>query len=361
MALLDSPLNWNDQTLEKLWSTLIVAYSSELKAKDLADMVGLTPGTFPIGSNMREIWKGLVEVLAAQGRLRALIERARDDPVVTQFRVVFTDALILHDNPIDRAVNEQLFMDDTVLLVDRTPLRERLKQLEPDVKPMKVLLVRGESKSGKSHGQYLFDHVARQRGAQSVYLDGAIAPTVDHVIAHLFTALGASGEIPPRRTTDNAYYLTVCNKLKEVSMNKNRPLWIAMDDLGVDADDVPLVDAEIKSFFDQFVLMTRSPDFRPWFRLMLINYPDKPVPTQWKRENWIEDRTSRADVNQDSVFTFLKGWLTARSLVMIDADVERHSQEVIAQGDAAADETTRLQIIHDALLAKLENIIRPTP
>ena len=90
-------------------------------------------------------------------------------------------------------------------------------------------------------------------------------------------------------------------------------LWIAIDDLGVDEDDMPLLDAKIKEFCDQFALLMMNPAFRKWFRLMLIHYPDGDVPIKWSHESWKEDSPKISDIQEEDVMDFLRWWREARA------------------------------------------------
>src|SRR4029453_18001670 len=105
---------------------------------------------------------------------------------------------------------------DNVLVLDREDLRDRLEEMVPDTSPVKVLLVRGGSKSGKSHGRYIFEQFAAEQGSTAVYLYAEIAATVTDLIDQLFGALQATDQIPPAFTTDEAWYRKACVKLMEV-------------------------------------------------------------------------------------------------------------------------------------------------
>jgi hypothetical protein len=144
-------------------------------------------------------------------------------------------------------------------------------------------------------------------------------------------------------------------KLREVAASKNRQLWIAIDDLGVDEDDAPLLDPEIRKFCDQFALNMMNPVFRKWFRLMLIHYPDGPVPTKWRHEFWKEDRPSVTDIQPNHVMDFLRWWRTARaSRTILDDEMSSIAHEVISQADT--DEAQRLYLIHSALSEAVKRI-----
>ncbi len=45
---------------------------------------------------------------------------------------------------------------------------------------------------------------------------------------------------------------------------------------------------EIREFFDQSALHLFDSAVHEWFRLMLIHYPDGPVPTEWDSELWTD-------------------------------------------------------------------------
>ena len=87
-----------------------------------------------------------------------------------------------------------------VPVVDREDLRGKLVQLGPDASPLRVLVVRGDAKSGKSHGRHLFQAAARDHGAESsVDLGEGMVFTVEEVVQWLFMALGALEEAAQMR------------------------------------------------------------------------------------------------------------------------------------------------------------------
>jgi hypothetical protein len=187
------------------------------------------------------------------------VEEARDDESVRPFKKVFVEILVRDADPIGHIINQRVVWNN-VYLLDRKDLRRKLAQLEPDDNPVRILLVRGESGSGKSHGRHLFNRVAKECGARMTYISEGQVATVREVIELLFSELEALEEIPPTFTTDDAGYRLVINKLKQIASRKNRQLWIAVDDLGLDSDGNPLMDAEIRRFFDQFSLMLQKSD-----------------------------------------------------------------------------------------------------
>jgi hypothetical protein len=170
--------------------------------------------------------------------------------------------------------------------------------------------------------------------------------------------LGASEQIPPRTSTEDAWYRAVCVRLQEVANRKGQPLWIAIDDLGVGQDGAPLLDAEIRKFCDQLVLNMPNPAFRRWFRVMLINYPSGPVPTRWRSDHWDEDRTSEADLRQEHVAQLLRVWAERRGHSILEGDLTKLATEVISRAEDPSGEGSkqRLQRIHDALKETLRGL-----
>ncbi|SRR6266545_960196 len=303
------------------------------------------------------IWKEVLENLArAPGGLQKLCDAILGDNTLTSYHNAARDVI----NALPAV--EMRIISDNILILDRVTLREKIALLEPDAAQVKALLVRGSPRSGKSYSRYLFEGTARDMGAVPVYLCDGIVATVDEVIRELFSALGASKKIPPRLTTEDAWYSAVCSKLQEIALDKKQRLWIAVDDLGPAQDGAPLLDTEIRKFFDQFALKLLNPAFGQWFRLMLIHYPDGPVPTKWKREIWAEDRTSDADVVQEHIAEVLRSWSVAHDRKLIENELTGLAGDVVAKADdplaQGQEPAPRLQRIHDALAETLRDLAR---
>lgn len=303
------------------------------------------------------IWKEALQNLSSRGFLRKLL-----DLVQPQFGNSVQMQKVIRDVINAESAEEVTFISQEMLILDRVELRNRLKELAADTNPVKVLLVRGSAKTGKTWGRHIFERFATDQAAPSVYIYPEIAVTVSDLIDQLFAALGAMEEIPPAFTTDEAWYRKVCAKLADVATKKNKRLWIAVDDLGPDPDGVPLMDAEVKKFCDVFALNMLNQTFRNNFRLMLIHYPEGSPPTKWKREFWTEDRTSDADVQPKHIVEVLKKWATSRDQTMVEDQLTIMANEVIAAAEAPIPATNnneappRLQRIHDELKNKLASL-----
>ena len=298
-----------------------------------------------------DVWRDVLNLLSGAGRLQRLCELLRDDPRFGAIRARI-DAVFGATSDIELSL-----LDHGVLVLDRTHLRECLTLLEAPDSPVRVLLVRGETKTGKSRGRYLFERAARQRGARSLYLFAGIITSVDDVVMQLFSALNALDRMPPPTTTDHAHYQAICVQLQAAALERDQRLWVAIDDLGTDADGVSLLPREVREFCEQLALNTQNPLFGERLRLMLIHYPDGPVPTRWAPDFWREDRTDHADIQGAHVEAFLRTWAAARGRTLLDADVEQLAADVIAAADANGP-AMRLRRLDEALTAALRELER---
>jgi hypothetical protein len=306
---------------------------------------GLPPLALTAPPNV--IWKEALESLTVHtGALRNLCDQS-----FTNVRLRDAVAAVVSAQ-LTPSVRRRITRENVIIL-DRVPLREKIEQISSDTSVVKVLLVRGDTQSGKSWGRYVMQSAARDRGAEFVYITSGTVASVKNVIERLFSTLGAFDEIPPTYSTDMAGYMTLCFKLQSVAVRARKQLWIAIDDLGHGPDGAPLLSPEIKEFFDQFALQMIDPSFSNWFRLMLIHYPEGKLPTKWKREILTEDRPSDADVQQADVAELLREWADANGRSIVQADLLELASDVIANADAPlppeAEPVSRLQRINDEL------------
>jgi len=370
----EHPQDWTNPEyleLQKLLVFLAKDSGGSNFLKNLADLAGIEAGLFPERGNLDSTSNALVKEMGKEGRLRKLVEAAANQNTVHQQRL--SEMLTLPARK--RLIFAKQILSDDLLILDRVPLREKLERLESDSSLKKVLVVRGDAKSGKSHGRFLFEQVADQNGAVCVYLCESIVGNVEEVIEKLFSAIGAAKEIPAIKTTPDAWYKTVCNKLQDVAVRKKRQLWIAVDDLGTDADGVPLLDEEIRKFCEQFTLQMIDPAFRKWFRLMLIHYPSGPVPTKWKKEYWEEEQTNAGDIQENHILEFLEMWRASQNRTILEDQSKNLAKSVMSKANESTEANgnpengepsgndghtnmaiPRLQIIHDQLTQALREL-----
>jgi hypothetical protein len=242
------------------------------------------------------------------------------------------------------------------VVVDRAELRAAIGLLgdqSDGFESIKVLLVRGGPRSGKSWSRHLFEQAARDHGAMITYLDQGAVATVDEVIRYLFELLDSKDRIPVITSTPDAWYRDVVTALRGAAVERQTTLWIAVDGLGPGEDGVtPLLDPSIREFFDMFALRLVDPAISQWFRLMLIHYPDGRVPTRWDSDLWREDRTDRDKVDAEAVADVLRERLADRDEQAADETVKSWAEQVVAAAAGAPGED-RLQVIQRALVSRL--------
>lgn len=110
------------------------------------------------GGAPADVWRRVLDGLGAGAKLRRLCELLGNDQRVAAARETIR-AVLEAKSDVDL-----LIVDDDVLLLDRANLRTRLGQLESADSPVRVLVIRGQTKTGKSRGRYLFQRAAKQRG-----------------------------------------------------------------------------------------------------------------------------------------------------------------------------------------------------
>ncbi|ACU60938.1 hypothetical protein [Chitinophaga pinensis] len=283
------------------------------------------------------------------------------------------DVIELIENAIP-ARDERFFSDD-IFILDLKLQRPTIDKTTADSTMANVLLVRGKSGSGKSHCRFIYENVSKERQAKVVYIYGGMCPDVKSTIEYIYGSLGIDPiHIPPRDATSNeAWYKSICIDLKKVATQitdktgKLVKMWIAMDDLGYeDAPDengtmrpAPIIDSEIRSFFEQFALFTFDASFARHFRLMLINYAEPKIPSKWKANSWLEITTDENAIQQPDVEDFIKYWLRARKKTMLDPEISQLAVAIIAAADHPSPDMAvfpRLQRIHDILRSRLEQL-----
>ena len=97
MTFLDEvPQDWTRPELPELRDLLVLAYRRPTTAEQLADTADIVPGMFPLHDNMRSIWTELIKVMGNQGKLRALVENAAEDPAAAAYEPRFREMLKAH-------------------------------------------------------------------------------------------------------------------------------------------------------------------------------------------------------------------------------------------------------------------------
>ena len=290
--------------------------------------------------SVRRLWKTALEELSLAGKLTQLLQILVEHPY-EQVRVL-ANALLTAPPMAYRRV-----LPGDVLVLDRRNLREVIDLMANDASRCRVILVRGGPQTGKTHGRYLFEEVGYSRGAEVVYLAEGIVSTVDEVAQMLFGAYDVDA-LPPRDTTEEAWYRTICVELKKLASSHRRPLWIVADSLGDDTSGNPLLDPEIVRFLEHFAMLLSSPMIGRWFRLMLINYPDKAIPTKWAPELYREDNPSDLDIEVPDVEDGIREWLRSSGRTVHEQQLRKLAHSVMEMAELDDTGSCRLRRISSA-------------
>lgn len=344
---------WDRPEASALRDRLVAAMPDQKEVATVYQQAGGQPGALNTGQAPAGLWNEALNLLAQAGALRKLCQQTLPSVTRLQGNSDLHDAIaaVLGARP---AVAATIITGEPVL--DRQRLRLMVASLQSG-SAARVLVVRGERHSGKSHGRHIFLSAAADCGAEAVYLYEPLVVNVEQAIRRLFRAFGAETRIPPRDTTQAAWYEAVCGALHDVAQGCGRQLWVAVDDLGVaDDEGTPLLDPEIASFCNQFVLELGNPSFGRWFRLMLIHYPEPPLPTRWLRDIWLEDRTTADDVQQEHVEEYLRELAAGDGTNLPSTDTMAAELMAAVDAPASAADGPRLQRIYDKLVETREKM-----
>lgn len=246
-----------------------------------------------------------------------------------------------------RSVSSSILLED-VPFFDRDSLRKKLERLRSPTDPLKVLLVRGGRKTGKSFGRFLLEAVAREESADSTYACEGLVVSVHELIERLFAVLNATA--PKSNTTDDAWYRAVCVAMMRAAVANRRVLWVIVDDLAPDSDGVMRLDEQIRRFCNIFALNMLDRSFRTWFRLVLIDYPAG-EPTRWERQHWEEDNLDNQSILAEHLADVIRRTCETRKLRPMQEWVDDVASDILA--GAPVDPQLRLQYFQDQLQAVL--------
>ena len=246
----------------------------------------------PVRDLIANYWIGALDVLAREGALKTLCKKVQEDSQSENLLFV-REAIQAVLSARQTTLTKKVF-EEYRLVLDRKLLRTNLQELlSSNAGARRVFLVRGEKGSGKTWCRWLFEQMAEDaQAAPACYCDKNTAPTVKDLLNQLFSSFDVRVEIEtdeqgllrnvaivgetswkvPVETTPSGWYRALCLELKKLAADRKKPLWIIMDDLGKDEDNQPILDEQIRLFFEQFVLSMNNTATGQWFRLMLINY-----------------------------------------------------------------------------------------
>jgi hypothetical protein len=240
-------------------------------------------------------------------------------------------------------IREGRFFDacehDRYPLVNRSGLRTSLREVAKDDGP-RILLVRGERRSGKSHTLYHLRHVAAKLGiplAEIPLRDYAELPIDPKVLGGIIAAR-LEWKIPDH-LDEKRWTLSFLNELEPlIAPPKQRRIWIAIDDFEPEyLKHVPL-DPAVRSFIVH--LAARIGGAASNARLFLINYDEEVNLPDSARPRMIDDSTRR---------------ITDEDLVRFFASYRRERLPLADPVEAANDAAIRAKRVKKAMRAATGN------
>lgn len=341
------------------YNVLCEAYTNAGAIDTIYKTAGGVPGTLSVGLSPILMWKEVLQNLAAIKGIRKLCNDLKGNAVQEVLDAITT----LEKVP---SATDPKKVDPKLLVLDRGNLRSQIDLLADEADPLKVVLIKGDPKTGKSYSRHLFQAMAKQLGAETVFFNSVNAVVIDLVFRALAKKIDGSVTIDidnqkPNSTPD-AVYSDFCYQLLEAARKHDKKLWIAVDDLGTIADNKNSV---IKDFFTQFVSQMSDQDFRDHFRLMLINYPTDKIPPGWFAEHFTLDTTQ--DITTTHICDAIRNWYTANNLKPLEDWLSKEAQKIL--DDATAEpqlqpgETAppKVQRIMEAVRQRLNHPQPPGP
>ncbi|OJV16422.1 MAG: hypothetical protein BGO21_26355 [Dyadobacter sp. 50-39] len=310
------------------------------------------------GAQSSDVWRDALDKLAKYNRLKNLPSALRNkgaDPalelILQKAEAYCTPAGIA--GPGVSPKMRQIIISDKTLVLDRNDIRDSIHTtLCAADNSTSVLLVRGDTQSGKSHGKHLFELYANANNEKVSYLSGKTIFTLEGLLERLFLSLD-SVEPTGQDTTDSAWYSKVCMELLSTKKKLDALYWIVID-------DVERMDTRIKGFIDQFVAMMEDQIFREHFRLILLHYPNA-IPTSWNDAHFQEVTLKADSIAVNEVKEAFKEWCEKKGVNMLEDRIHEIAQEVIGNADAPLEDgktpSSRLRRIHRGIIENFSKLL----
>ena len=307
-----------------------------------ADLSGM-----PVFSKAVDTWREILDLFAIKGQLPKLFDHLESD--YHELR-----ALVQAVRDIPDPVQAHVLPDKSIVL-DRKLLRDHLTSMNSYIP---VLVIRGARHTGKSHTAKLVRHAFNPPN-QVYEVNARLDWPYSVFVRNLARKIWPAGKLDPMYTSESANYLEVAGELlafaeqREALERRWTVLWIIVDDLNDqnenDANRPRLADCQrIRDFLDVFVnALQNSSDYGRYFRLVLIDYPEKPL-RHWPEDIWREERPDPAHIDSKLVSDVLQRHIRG---TLPDDTAAQMANEILARDASAA--TPWLRQVHDRARAAL--------
>lgn len=223
------------------------------------------------------------------------------------------------------------------LFINRANLRHHLSKLnkigqhgvaQPIGGLSGVLIIRGESRSGKSHTRHLIAQHATAMGEIVIIIDENSGGTVKDVQNLIFSNL--KSDPTAAFSTEYANYHLACEALLTQASVSQKRCWIIADDMGIDSQGNVKCDQEIVKFFEQMALFSMSrPNFASYFRLILIDYTNEKDPSKWNKPQLLVDNTKLSDFSKEAVSEVMRWEASKRGQELSETESIEQAQTLI--------------------------------
>ena len=270
-------LTGNQET--RLQEALLNVYLNSTAFDVLLSRVDKSYAQFAIeNSNYRQNVLAVVKDAAATGWLMSLIAKARADVPDPELRKIEQE-LAAFAPPPGMDFFDMCRLGGGHVMVDRLKLREALRDISGPV-GRRILIVKGEKKTGKSHSLQLVSYLNQMLGQFVLVvvdlealklMSGTTNPIDPMYLAERIVGQLPSGLNLPEPPTDaqwSNWVIRFCDRFQTYGQtNKNREHWIVIDSF----NNVPLE----QSAFDLIKELARRINFTlPNFRLLLLGYTE---------------------------------------------------------------------------------------
>ncbi|UUU19289.1 effector-associated domain EAD1-containing protein [Streptomyces sp. DSM 40750] len=233
----DCAFNLDDERAKNLLKALITVYGNKHTARQLILSAGLKEGDINWENSMADVWPEALEKAAPAGRLRALVETAAADPNTTAHPVF--QYLLTEETSSQEAdpCSVYLVNNRQRAFFNRLTFRTTLHDMVTGG-GKRVLAVRGQRRSGRTHSWYLIAHVLdsyrvnRRRIRMSDYYSPVRVADIGHTLRELF-GWNISIDL---NTSEDSQARSLVNQIENVMNEEQRDSraqsghWLVIDD-----------------------------------------------------------------------------------------------------------------------------------
>lgn len=334
----------------EFYRLLCIAIPKRAEAEALFQAVWGHLARFPGDSFVSEkAWKNILNLAARERLLSKLCDEILKDEELKSLHASVR-AIQSAAHPVQSS-----HLGSGRLFLDRTRLRSTLENMSND-RP--VLVIRGQPGSGKSFTRELIKS-SFDPPDLFVEVDVRVNYTFEDFISRLLMKIEPKERPAKAMTSASARHRDICFEMLRLAEGnarfQNRKLWVIVDDIN-DARRAPGGKrlshcGPILSFMETFVVeMTDSHGFGKYFRLVLVDYPEKDL--KWP-DVWNEDRPDPDQIDAKLIGTFLVEHLGSMGKFVDPVVASKRADEIMSRAAPAAPHS-RLRTIMDEVTSQLK-------